>query len=857
MSVNIKISELPSASTPLTGGELVPIVQGGVTSQTALTNIRTPVYEVSVFTFMSSAEISAVRSNNWVTVTDVTSAVQQALDTVALQGGGILTFPRGTYLLAAGVIVGTKTTVIGEGAASVLKPINGTAAEYVLDVKANGTDVNITNIAFDLNSNQNTQAIANGSNVSNVKIEGCVFYNSNAVLGGAYILLNNAISKVRISKCNFSATTGYVMSIAAYGGANNLVIDNNIMSSTYGGIRINNYGTPCYEVKILNNSITSAHKRAIVLEQVSKGVVEGNTISDTTSTGNFESNDAPFGISCQLACDNVVISNNVLQHGGEISCYDSTNVQIIGNKVTQSNSAGIEVNDYNNVAAPTDCYNVVVSNNIVSASGASGMYISAADVLITGNIVLDSNSNGIKVAENALRVNGFNNIVKNNGNDITVSDWAGLHLGNIADSAPGIVECTWENNIFIDTRTPKKQAYGIVIEGPISNVTLRHNTIYPNGTGTLYTADVTSGLTSLYLDENIVGDLASVPLVKSKLNVSSNAYIDGLTVGKGNGELSGNTVLGYQALYSNVTGTDNVAIGRSALYAVSDTVRNIGIGVSAGQSAVGTDNIAIGYNAGAYFTGDGAVAIGANAAYGNFEYTGSNNIAIGNSASYNGSSGENNIAIGHNAYKGVDGVSGNTGANNILIGNGAGSLLTTASNSVYIGGANGAGLIDNNNSVVISDGAGYNRIVYNGNAGTMYLYTGTSPRLAIGPSGVVTINTLAGSGSRTVTASGTGDLTATSDSSLKQEVVGADIPGLAEIMQVQPKAYKWLSDIENRGDDAAVEIGFFANQVAPIIPSAAPMGTDGLYGFYDRSMIAALVKAVQELKAELDALKGA
>jgi len=33
------------------------------------------------------------------------------------------------------------------------------------------------------------------------------------------------------------------------------------------------------------------------------------------------------------------------------------------------------------------------------------------------------------------------------------------------------------------------------------------------------------------------------------------------------------------------------------------------------------------------------------------------------------------------------------------------------------------------------------------------------------------------------------------------------------------------------------------------------MGNDGLYGFYDRSITAALVKAIQELKAKNDSLE--
>jgi hypothetical protein len=121
--------------------------------------------------------------------------------------------------------------------------------------------------------------------------------------------------------------------------------------------------------------------------------------------------------------------------------------------------------------------------------------------------------------------------------------------------------------------------------------------------------------------------------------------------------------------------------------------------------------------------------------------------------------------------------------------------------------------------------------------------------------GNATISSLAGIGSRTVTASATGLLSAASDSSLKTEITSAGIPGLAEILQIHPKAYKWNSDIARRGNDAAVEIGFFADQVAPIIPSAAPKGVDNLYGFYDRSLLAALVKAVQEQQVTITELQ--
>lgn len=138
---------------------------------------------------------------------------------------------------------------------------------------------------------------------------------------------------------------------------------------------------------------------------------------------------------------------------------------------------------------------------------------------------------------------------------------------------------------------------------------------------------------------------------------------------------------------------------------------------------------------------------------------------------------------------------------------------------------------------------------------TLDLQTGGTSRISIDASGAVTISNLAGTGSRTVTAGATGILAAASDSRLKQEVPEAPIAGLAEIMQLRPVAYKWLDDIEKRGDDAAVELGFFADEAKNVIPSAAPMGQDGYYGFYDRAVIAALTKAVQEQQAMIEVLQ--
>jgi hypothetical protein len=77
--------------------------------------------------------------------------------------------------------------------------------------------------------------------------------------------------------------------------------------------------------------------------------------------------------------------------------------------------------------------------------------------------------------------------------------------------------------------------------------------------------------------------------------------------------------------------------------------------------------------------------------------------------------------------------------------------------------------------------------------------------------------------------------------------------GLAEVLQLQPRAYNLI------GSDKQ-EIGFVAQEVQPFIPEVVESATNSVTG-EDRltlsygQLSAVLVKAIQELKAEVDSLK--
>ena len=106
------------------------------------------------------------------------------------------------------------------------------------------------------------------------------------------------------------------------------------------------------------------------------------------------------------------------------------------------------------------------------------------------------------------------------------------------------------------------------------------------------------------------------------LDTGTQLTIDGLTVGRGGGDIASNTAVGVTALYSNTTGNYNTACGRSALYSNTTGANNTASGFEAAKNnTTGNGNVTVGaYSAaGAYApafdctTEDNRVSIGTTA----------------------------------------------------------------------------------------------------------------------------------------------------------------------------------------------------------------------------------------------------
>jgi len=220
------------------------------------------------------------------------------------------------------------------------------------------------------------------------------------------------------------------------------------------------------------------------------------------------------------------------------------------------------------------------------------------------------------------------------------------------------------------------------------------------------------------------------------LQVTGDASISGLTVGKGGGAVSNNTVVGLNAGVANTTGKIT-AIGYLASRFNTTGSGNTAVGGNDGAqdgalylNTTGNYNIAMGTGAVASnTTGSSNTGIGYSALQNNT--TASNNTAVGYQALYSTTTSGANTALGYQA-----GYSNTTGTQHTLLGRQAGYSLTTSTNNVNVGFAagysnqTGDGVIAIGAACLYNNTASYNTAVGAGN--TMYANTTGSSNVAIG-----------------------------------------------------------------------------------------------------------------------------
>ena len=258
------------------------------------------------------------------------------------------------------------------------------------------------------------------------------------------------------------------------------------------------------------------------------------------------------------------------------------------------------------------------------------------------------------------------------------------------------------------------------------------------------------------------------------------------------------TTVGYQAAYSNTTGSTLTAIGRFALYA----------------NTTGSFNIAV---------GDGA--LGANT-------TASNNTAVGFQASYSSTTGGGNAIFGYQS-----GYSVTTGSGNTLIGSGSGNYgtgITTGNNNTIIGNNSSVSAVGDSQSIIIGQGVtgkGTNTGFINPNSGGVY------------------------QGNNSATWS------ITSDQRLKKNIVD-NTEGLSIISQIRVRNFEYRTAEEVTElpahsviDKQGVQLGVIAQELQAVLPECVKTESTGVMTVDTDPLVWYLVNAVKELTARVAQLE--
>ena len=362
------------------------------------------------------------------------------------------------------------------------------------------------------------------------------------------------------------------------------------------------------------------------------------------------------------------------------------------------------------------------------------------------------------------------------------------------------------------------------------NVAVGHAAVTALTSGTLNT-----GVGYISLDANTTG--------------SANTAIGAGSLGS-NTTASNNTAVGYSALTANTTGASLVAVGQNALANNTTASNNTAVGQdSLFTLTTGTGNVALGTASARLMTiGNYNVAIGLEAL--KLNTTSSNNTAVGYQAMYSYQTGGDNVALGTQAGYSING-NGNatfigrsagystTGGNNTFIGRNSGSQITTGSGNTivgrYQGNSGGLDIRTASNHIVLSDGDGNPRayFVANGDFYCPRVYaqtTGTGANVAVNSNGIL----------------------ARSTSSLRyKNTINNATHGLTELLTLRPVTYK------SNNDGDTIFGGLIAEEVHDAgLTEFVQYNDDGepdalAYG----NMASLCIKAIQELKTELDSAK--
>ena len=430
-----------------------------------------------------------------------------------------------------------------------------------------------------------------------------------------------------------------------------------------------------------------------------------------------------------------------------------------------------------------------------------------------------------------------------------------------------------------------------------SNTSVGYKSLDANTTGSSNTSVGKSAMGAATEGDNNTGIGAGA---LGSLTTGSQNTAVGTSAGGGT-TASNNTSVGYAALTANTTAGDNTAVGVSALAANTTGSQNVAVGALAlDANTTAPYNTAVGYGSlGANVTGNQNTAVGYLSLAAN---TALKNTAVGAYAQYQSTTAQESTAIGYAALAALT-----SGHYNTAVGNGALSANTTGSNNTAVG----YGALDANSTSPANTAVGYNAATdVTGGENTCIGYSAASYQNSLTTGAANTIigayartssatvsnesvygRYALGQGANTVTLGMSGNgvhitlngsttsWSAHSDERFKENIQDSTA-GLSFINDLRPITYNWKSkkdiskDFVNyydadsdepvQGQVKQTNHGFIAQEVKTAIDAHPEIkeghsiwreSPDGVQNVADGALVPMLVKAIQELSAEVETLK--